>query len=212
MRSAIRIAWCGAIAALAVSTGCSGERSLGEKYPTQWKTCNALFGAKNMESLRDILDSDDLKFSNDALSVDRLKRGLTQEATEPYDEIKGFEGYDACGLSGNGRFSAMVGWAADSLKDVQTYTERWHRAAADVYVADTSGVGGDVDLVFRCEIKGAVGQQAQVLLEARVNPPDSPGVSEGFHQQLAVKLARTLADELACANEPHIPDDLQLGE
>ncbi|GAP46315.1 hypothetical protein [Streptomyces azureus] len=210
MRPLIRISWCGAIAVLALSTGCSGEQSLSEKYPTQWKTCNALFGAKNMESLRDILDSDDLKFSSSALSVDQLKKDLTQEAIAPYDKSRGFEEYDACGLSGNGRLTSMAGWAADSLKAVQANTERWHRVAADVYVADTSGVGGDVDLVFRCAIKGA-SQQAQVLLEARVSAPDPPRVSEAFHQQLAVKMARTLRDELACTNEPNIPDDLGIG-
>lgn len=212
MRSLIRISWCGAMAGLVlVSTGCSGEQSLSEKYPVQWKTCNALFGAKNMESLRGILDSDDLKFSNSALSVDQIRKGLTQEAIEPYDESRGFEEYDACGLSGNGHFSAMAGWAADSLKAVQTYTERWHRAATDVYVADISSVGGDVDLVFRCDIKGASGQ-VQMLLEARVSAPDPPRFPEALHRQLAVKLARTLRDELACTNEPNVPNDLGIRE
>jgi hypothetical protein len=194
------------MAMLALSTGCSSGQSLSEKYPTQWKTCNALFGAKNVESLRAILDSDDLKFSNSPISVDQLKKGLTQEAIDPYDKLRGFKEYETCGLSGNGRFTATARWAADSLKSVQTNTERWQRSTADVYVADPSGVGGDVDLVFRCAIKGASGQE-QVLLEARVSAPDPPRVSEAFHQQLAVKLARTLRDELACTNEPNIPDD-----
>lgn len=121
--------------------------------------------------------------------------------------FKGFEEYNVCKLSGNGYFSATVAWAADSLKAVQTNTERWHRAAEDVYVADMAGV---VDLVFRCEIKGASGQQGQVLLEARVSAPDPPRVSHEFHQKLTVKLARTLRDELACANKPEIPDDLPI--
>jgi hypothetical protein len=189
-----------------VLSGCSGAE-LSEEYPTQWKTCNALFGAKNMESLRGILDSGDLKFSNSAPSIEQLKEGLTQEAIDPYDKLMGFEEYDACGISGNGRLTSTARWAADSLKAVQTNTERWHRAAADVYAADPSGVGRDVDLVFRCAIKGA-SEQAQVLLEIRVSAPGPPRVSEAFHQQLAVKLARTLRDELACTNEPNIPDDL----
>jgi hypothetical protein len=197
------------MAMLALSTGCSNGQSLSEKYPTQWNTCSALFGAKNMESLRDILDSGDLKFSNDALSVDQLKKGLTREAIDPYDKLAGFKEYEACGLSGNGRLTGMVRWAADSLKSVQTNTERWERATADVYVADPSGVGGDVDLVFRCAIKGA-SRQAQVLLEARVSAPNPPRVSESFHQQLALELARTLRGELACTNEPNIPDDLDV--
>jgi hypothetical protein len=198
-----------AVVAGVLLSGCSGaERS--EEYPKQWKICNALFGAKNMESLRAILDSGDLKFSNSALSVEQLKKGLTQEAIDPYDKFMGFEEYDACGISGNGRLTSTVRWASDSLKAVQTNTEHWHRAAADVYVADPSGVGGDVDLVFRCAVKGASGQ-AQVLLETRVSAPDPPRVSEAFHQQLAVKLARTLRDELACTNEPNIPDDLGVG-
>ncbi|MEU9571761.1 hypothetical protein AB0D62_18085 [Streptomyces massasporeus] len=200
----------GAVVAGVVLSGCSGA-DLSEKYPTQWKTCNALFGAKNMESLRGILDSGDLKFSSSALSVDQLTKGLTQEAIDPYDKFMGFEEYDACGLSGNGRLTSTARWAADSLKAVQTNTERWHRAAADVYVADPSGVGGDVDLVFRCAINGASGQ-AQVLLETRVSAPDPPRVSEAFHQHLAVKLARTLRDELECTNEPHVPDDLGVGD
>ncbi|CAM5688825.1 hypothetical protein [Streptomyces aurantiogriseus] len=207
MRSLIRIAWCGVMASLVLSTGCSYDQSLSEKYPTQWKTCNTLFGAGNMESLRDSLDSGDLKFSESALSVDQIKNGLMREAIEPYDKFKGFEEYNVCKLSGGGHFSATVAWAADSLKAVQTYTERWHRAAEDVYVADMAGV---VDLVFRCEIKGASGQQAQVLLEARVSAPNPPRVSEAFHQRLTVKLARTLRDELSCANEPEIPDDLPI--
>ncbi|MFD7245619.1 hypothetical protein [Streptomyces massasporeus] len=209
MKSLTRISLCGAMAMLALSTGCSDGQSLSEKQPTQWKTCSALFGRKNMESLRSILDSDDLKFSNRALSVDQLKKGLTQEAIDPYDKLRGFKEYETCGLSGNGYFAATARWAADSLKSVQTNTERWQRANAEVYVADPSGVGGDVDLVFRCAIRGASGQ-AQVLLEARVSAPDTPRVSEAFHQQLAVKLARTLRDELACTNEPNIPDNLDV--
>ncbi|MER7478446.1 hypothetical protein ABTX60_12430 [Streptomyces sp. NPDC126510] len=209
MRSLTRIFWCGTMAMLALSTGCSNGQSLSEKYPTQWETCNALFGAKNMESLRDNLDSGDLKFSNRALSVAQLKKGLTQEAIDPYDKLNGFKEYETCGLSGNGRVTAMARWAADPLKSVQANTERWKRATADVYVADPSGVGGDVDLVFRCAIKGASGQ-AQVLLETRVSAPAPPRFSEAFHQQLAVKLARTLRDELACTNDPNIPDDLDV--
>ncbi|MFJ7179787.1 hypothetical protein ACIQXA_26105 [Streptomyces massasporeus] len=209
MRSLTGFSWCGALAMLALSTGCSNGQSLSEKYPTQWKTCNALFGAENMESLQAVIDSGDLKFSNSALSVDQLMKGLTREAIDPYDEIRGFKEYETCGLSGNGRFTAMARWAADSLKSVQTNTERWQRATADVYVADPSSVGGDVDLVFRCAIKGASGQ-AQVLLEARVSAPNSPRVSEAFHKQLAVKLARTLRDELSCTNEPDIPDRLDV--
>ncbi|MFF9120436.1 hypothetical protein ACF09Y_33505 [Streptomyces massasporeus] len=209
MKALNRFSWCGTMVLLALSTGCSNGQSLSEKYPTQWKTCNALFGAKNMESLQSVLDSSDLKFSNSALSVDQLKKGLTQEAIDPYDELRGFKEYETCGLSGNGRFTAMARWAADSLKSVQTNTERWQRATADVYVADPSGVGGDIDLVFRCAIKGA-SRQAQVLLEARVSAPDSPRVSAAFHQQLAVKLARTLRDELSCTNKPDIPHGLEV--
>ncbi|MFF7738652.1 hypothetical protein [Streptomyces sp. NPDC007984] len=197
------------MAMLALSTGCSNGQPLSEKYPIQWETCNALLGAENMESLRASLDSSDLKFSNSALSVGQLKKGLTQEAVDPYDKLKGFKEYETCGLSGNGSLTAMARWAADSVKSVQTNTERWKRATADVYVADPSGVGGDIDLVFRCAIKGA-SEQAQVLLEARVSAPDPPRVSEALHQRLAVKLARALRDELACTNEPNIPDGLDV--
>jgi hypothetical protein len=59
----MRIAWCGVVAGLVLSTGCSDEQSLSEKYPTQWKTCKALFGTQNMDSLRDMIDSDALKIS-----------------------------------------------------------------------------------------------------------------------------------------------------
>jgi hypothetical protein len=213
VRHLLRISWCGAIAALAFSTGCADEKPLSEKYPTQWTTCSALFGAENMESLRDILDSDDLKLSNPALSVDQLREGLTDEAIGPYNKFKGFDEYDVCRLSGNSLFYATVAWAADHIKAVQTYTERWHRAAPDVYVADSSLVGKDIDIVFRCDIGSASSeQQEQILLEARVKPPSSLKFSDTFHQQLSVNLARALRDELACTNKPDIPDDLQLGE
>ncbi|MFD5270068.1 hypothetical protein [Streptomyces sp. NPDC058335] len=209
MRHLLRISWCGTIAALAFSTGCADEKPLSEKYPTQWTTCNALFGAKNMKSLQDMLDSDDLKFSNSALSVDQLKKGLMKEAMGPYDKFKGFDEYSVCRLSGNGLFYASVTWAADSLKAVQTYTDRWHQASTDVYVLKRS----PIDLVFRCEIKGASSeQQKQVLLEARVSPPGNPRFSAAFHQELTVNLARALRDELACTNKPDIPDDLQLSK
>ncbi|MFF3498940.1 hypothetical protein [Streptomyces sp. NPDC003247] len=212
MRPLTWTAWCGVIATLALSTGCSDEQSLSEKYPTQWKTCNALFGTDNMKSLRDALDSDDLKFSGSAFSIAQIRNNLTREATEPYNVNKGFEEYNACTLSGSGHFSATTRWASDTLKAVQTYTERWHQAATDVYVAEPSSVAGDVDLLFRCEIKGTDGQQPQVLLEARVSAPDPPRVTQDFHQKLAVELARTLRDELACINKPDIPNDLQLAE
>lgn len=51
-----------------------------------------------------------------------------------------------------------------------------------------------------------------MLLEARVAAADPPRASEEFRQQLTVKLARTLRDELACTNEPDIPDELGLIE
>ncbi|MFI6035255.1 hypothetical protein ACIBBD_14010 [Streptomyces sp. NPDC051315] len=44
-------------------------------------------------------------------------------------------------------------------------------------MADTAAVAGDVDVVFRREIKGATGRQEQVLLDARVSAPDPPAVS-----------------------------------
>ncbi|MFI9548351.1 hypothetical protein ACIHAR_31310 [Streptomyces sp. NPDC052016] len=207
MRSLIRVAWCGALASSVLLTACSDGQALSEKYPTQWKTCNTLFGAKNMESLRDIVGPDDLKLANSALSVDELKDGLTEEALEPYDRNKGFDEYEVCRLSGDHRFSAMVAWAADSLKAVQTYTERWNRVGTDVYVASNTLI----HMVFRCEIKGAAsGQQEQVLLDVRIPEVSSPKFSEAFHEQLTVKLARTLRDELACANNPDIPDDLAI--
>ncbi|MDX3307970.1 hypothetical protein P1S61_02380 [Streptomyces sp. ME08-AFT2] len=115
------------IAALALATGCSGEQSLSEQYPTQWKTCNALLGTGNMESLREIVDSDDLRFSRRSLPVEQIQKGLTREAIEPYDEYKGFDEYEVCGLSGDGQFKAMAMWAADNLRAVQADTELWHR-------------------------------------------------------------------------------------
>lgn len=211
MRCLTRIARWGVIAALALSTGCSSEQSLSEKYPTQWKTCNALLGTGNMESLRDIVDSDDLRFSRSSLSVDQIQTGLTREAKEPYDESSGFDEYEVCGLSGNGHFTAMTMWAADSLKAVQVDSERWHRAADDVYIADTSYVVGDVDLVFRCDIKGAGQQQVQALLETRITTPGNRKSLADLRRQLIVHLSRTLRDELACTNRPDIPGDLVIG-
>jgi hypothetical protein len=204
-----RIAWCGTVAGLVLSTGCADEKPLSEKYPTQWTTCNTLFGAGNMESLREILDSDGLKFNNPTLSVDQVKKGLTKEAIAPYDKRKGFAAYDVCTLSGNGTFDATVGWAADTLKAVQTYTDRWHQASTDVYVSETS----PIHLVFRCEIKGAAsGPHVQVLLEVRTWENTTNSFTKEFHQKLSVHLTRTLRDELACTNKPDIPDDLQLSK
>ncbi|MGY1578232.1 hypothetical protein [Streptomyces sp. MN13] len=213
MRPLFRVACCSFVAVLAMLTGCSaeGEDSLAEKYPTQSATCDALFGTKNMESLIDILGSDGLRFTNRPIAVDALREGLTEEAKEPYNEIEGFEEYDVCWLSGDSQFHANVAWAADSLKFVQSPSGPWQPVAEDVYLADDSYVGGDLDIVFRCEIKGASrGQQAQVLLEARVGDISSPKFSEQFHEQLAVRLARTVRDELRCANEPEIPADLKI--
>ncbi|MBG0852809.1 hypothetical protein I2W78_13405 [Streptomyces spinoverrucosus] len=210
MRSVMHMAWCGAVAgALALSAGCSGEgeQTLAEKYPIQSKTCDALFGSKNMESLREMVGPDDLEFTNRPLSVDKVKKGLTQEALEPYDKIRGFEEYDVCWLSGDSQFHSTVTWAADSLKAVQSSAGRWHRAGSDVFVADTSYVS----VVFRCDVKGA-SQQAQVLLEARVGDVSSRKFSEAFHEELAVRLARTVRDELRCTNQPEIPDDLAIEE
>lgn len=205
----MRIAWCGVVAGLVLSTGCSDEQSLSEKYPTQWKTCTALFGTKNVDSLRDMLDSEALKISNPALSVSQLKKGLTKEALEPYDKRKGFSEYDVCRMSGNGLFHATVAWSADTLKAVQFYTKSWNQVDKDVYVSKNS----NIYLVFRCDINGAsTGQQKQVLLGARVSPSGNPRFSAAFHQQLTVNLTRTLKNELACTNKPNIPDDLQLSK
>lgn len=205
MRSLVRLSWCGAIAALALSTGCSDEQSLSDKYPTQWKTCDTLFGSKNMESLRDIVGPDDLEFTNTPLSVEELKEGLREEALEPYDKFKGFDEYDVCRLSGDLGFSATVAWAPASLKEVQSPYGRWNHVGTGVYVSDYS----PIVLVFRCDIPGASsGKQAQVLIEVRIPEVGTPEFTEAFHQKLAVNLTRTLSNELACTNKPGIPDDL----
>ncbi|MDG9716790.1 hypothetical protein [Streptomyces sp. DH24] len=211
MKSSVRLVWCGVIAALGLATGCSSEQQpLSEKYPTQWKTCDALFGAKNMDALRDILGPDDLEFTNRPLSVEKIRKGLTEEALEPYDEIEGFDEYDVCWLSGGSQFRSDVAWAAASLKEVQSSSGRWKRVGPDLYVANSAGT---IDLVFRCEVRGASnGQQAQVLLEARVSDVGSPEFSQTFHEELAVRLARAVRDEVACTNEPVIPDDLAIRE
>ncbi|MFI6035250.1 hypothetical protein ACIBBD_13985 [Streptomyces sp. NPDC051315] len=209
MRSLTRISWCGAIAALALSAGCSDEQSLSDKYPTQWQTCNTLFGTENMASLRDMVGPDDLELTNGSLSVDELKESLTEEALEPYNKFKGFDEYDVCRLSGDHSFSAIVAWAPASLKEVQSPSGRWHQVGTSVYVSDYS----PIVLVFRCDIPGASsGQQAQVLLESRIHEVGAPEFTEVFHQKLTVSLARTLSTELACVNKPVIPDDLQIGE
>ncbi|MGW7164425.1 hypothetical protein ACWGH3_03755 [Streptomyces sp. NPDC054884] len=206
-----RIARWGVIAALALATGCSGEQSLSEQYPTQWKTCNALLGTGNMESLREIVDSDDLRFSRRSLPVEQIQKGLTREAIEPYDEYKGFDEYEVCGLSGDGQFKAMAMWAADNLRAVQADTELWHRAAEDVYVANTSYVVGDVNLLFRCDIKGAGEQQKQVLIETRITTPGNRKALVDLRRRLIVHLSRALRDELACTNRPDILSDLAIG-
>ncbi|MGX1132848.1 hypothetical protein RKD49_005038 [Streptomyces glaucescens] len=210
MKAVMRLVWCGAVAGvLALSAGCSGEgeKTLAEKYPVQSGTCDTLLGSENMASLREILGQDDLEFTNRPRTVSEIREGLIKEAQGPYDEIKGFEEYDVCWLSGHSQFHSTVTWAADSLKAVQSSTGRWHQVGRDVYVAAPSSVS----VVFRCEIKGASsGQQAQVLLEARVGDISSPKFSEQFHEQLAVRLARTVRDELRCTNEPEIPADLKI--
>ena len=214
MKAVMRLVWCGAAAGvLALSTGCSddGEQRLAEKYPVQSEACDALLGSKNMASLREILGQDDVRFANRPISVDKLREGLTKEAQASYNEIEGFEEYDVCWLSGYSQFHANVSWAADSLKFVQSPSGPWRSVAKDVYLADDSYVGGDLDVVFRCEIKGASnGQQAQVLLETSVGDISPPKFSDAFHEQLAVRLARTVRDELKCTNEPEIPADLKI--
>lgn len=208
-----RLRWsvcCGVSAMLVLTVGCSGEQSLREEFPTQWETCDELFGADNMSDLREMVGSDGLEFTNRALPVGDLAKGLKREALEPYDSARGFDEYDVCRLSSDShRFSPHVYWSPASLKEVNEPSGRWHRSGVDVYVADRSLVGQDIALVFRCDVAGAVeGQQEQVLLEVRVGEVGTPKFTHAFHERLTVKLARSVRDAVGCVNRPDIPDSL----
>jgi hypothetical protein len=195
-----------------LTAGCSEEPSLRERFPTQWATCDALFGAERMSGLREMVGSDDLRFTNRALTVGDVSKGLKREALEPYDPARGFDEYDVCGLSGDHRFSSYVYWSAASLKEVSDPSGRWHRLGTDAYVADTSFVGRDTALVLRCDVAGAAkGQQEQVLLEVRVGRVGTPEFTHAFQGQLAVELARSVRDAVGCVNRPDIPDSLATG-
>ncbi|MEU9593434.1 hypothetical protein AB0D84_27435 [Streptomyces sp. NPDC048193] len=203
--------WCAVSAVLALMSGCSDDPSLRERFPTQWKTCDELFGAERMGDVREMVGSDDLTFTNQALSVSDVTKGLQREALEPYDRARGFDEYDVCGLRGSRPFSSYVYWSAVSLREVSVPAGRWRAAGPDAYVADGTYVGRDVVLVFRCDVAGAKGKQEQVLLETRVGKVRAPKFTRTFHERLVVELARSVRDAVGCVNRPDIPDSLISG-
>ncbi|MER7189409.1 hypothetical protein [Streptomyces flaveolus] len=204
--------WCAVSAALVLTSGCSDDPSLRERFPAQWETCDELFGAERMGDLREMVGSDDLTFTNQALSVGDVAKGLKREALEPYDSAKGFGEYDVCGLRGSRPFSSYVSWSAVSLREVSAPAGRWRAAGPDAYVADGTYVGRNVVLVFRCDVAGAAeGQQEQVLLETRVGKVSTPKFTRAFHERLVVELARSVRDAVGCVNRPNIPDSLTSG-
>ncbi|GAB7104131.1 hypothetical protein JCM4814A_24450 [Streptomyces phaeofaciens JCM 4814] len=207
-------AWGGALAALALLTGCSDEEpSLSESSPVQWKACDTLFGAENMTSLRDALGTDGLRFTNTALSANDLRDRLTEEVVEwtPTAKYYSLQEYAPCSFAGSTRFSTTVEWAKDALTTVRSSSSPWRHSGGDVYVDDLSGAGSlQTDVIFPCRVSGAVSaQQERIPLEIRVEV-GAGKVSSALHERLVVGLARSLSDELKCANKPNIPDDLKL--
>ncbi|MFH8285844.1 hypothetical protein [Streptomyces antibioticus] len=203
------------MAVLALLTGCSDEEpSLRESSPVQWKACDALFGAENMASLRDALDTGELRFSNTPLSVDRLRDQLTEEVVEwtPTAKYYSLKEYAPCSLSGSAPFRTTVEWAKDTLTAVRSSSSPWRHSGGDAYVDDRSvGQSQDTDVIFPCQVSGAVSaQQERIPLEVRVSA-ESGRVSSELHEQMVVSLARSLGDTLKCTNNPNIPDDLKLG-
>ncbi|MFF8970588.1 hypothetical protein [Streptomyces sp. NPDC014995] len=198
--------------ALTLLAGCSEEPSLRESSPMQWKTCDALFGPKNMTSLRDALKSDDLRFTSEELSVDDLRNGLTGEVLEWYPTAKYYslKEYIPCSLSGDTQFTSTVEWAKDSLEAVQS-SSRWRHSGGDVYVDNNSAaLDWDADVIFPCRITGAPNEQQDwIPLELRVQV-GALKVSSELYERLVLSLAQSLRDELNCANDPEIPADLRI--
>ncbi|GAA2576104.1 MULTISPECIES: hypothetical protein [Streptomyces] len=200
----------GASAMLVLTAGCSSEPSLREQYPVQWKTCDDLFGAKNMTDVRDIL-GDDLQILNPPITVDEVADGLKREAREPYDQVRGFDDYDVCHLSDRGTFQPFIGWSARSLKQVSDPSGRWHPVGPDAFAKGGIYGGGSTVTVFRCKVAGAAkGRQVQTLLEVSVTDVGHPS-TEQFEAQLTAKLARSVRDAVGCVNRPEIPEGLTSG-
>ncbi|WP_409471629.1 hypothetical protein [Streptomyces sp. HC307] len=207
------LAWCGTMATLAFLTGCSDEPSLRESSPIQWKACDILFGSKNMTSLRDALGADDLRFTNKALSVDDLRKELTEEVVEwtPTAKYYSLKEYAPCNLSGATQFTSTVEWAKDTLTAVQSSSSPWRHSGGDVYIDDSSsGQTWDTDVIFPCRVSGAVSaQQDRIPLEIRVRVGTAK-VSSALHERMVVSLAQSLRVELKCLNNPNIPSDLKI--
>ncbi|MFF8484240.1 hypothetical protein ACGFZG_02820 [Streptomyces antibioticus] len=203
------------MAVLALLTGCSGEEpSLRESSPVQWEACDTLFGTENMTSLRDVLDAGELRFSNTPLSVDRMRDQLTEEVVEwtPAAKYYSLNEYAPCSLSGRTQFYTTVEWAKDTLPAVRSSSSPWRHSGGDIYVDDRSvGQSQDVDVIFPCQVSGAVSaQQERIPLEVRLRA-ESGVVSSELHEQMVVSLVRSLGGTLKCTNNPTVPDDLKLG-
>lgn len=205
----LSLVWCGAVSALLLLTGCSGEPTFQEKYSAQWKECEKLFGAENMDSLLSMHDADGLRFSSPERSAESIAESLAGEARESYDEIRGFHSYAVCGFSGNPGFSSTVRWSPASSKEVRTDTAVWRRVTSDIY---TSGKSGQpLDMVLRCVVPGAEKTQEQELLQVGVGRAAYPKFTDAFQERLAVHLAQVLRDEIGCANQPEVPETLRAG-
>ncbi|MEV5488016.1 hypothetical protein AB0L47_08405 [Streptomyces bobili] len=206
------------IAVVALLSACSGSGGDGGRdrsdAPIGWKTCNALFGADSIDALQDQMGEGTLEVLNYTQSLDELTSGWADLARswEPGKNAHFATLPCDLGIDGTGkRFGLYVSWSLFSLQ----YTESkdgWKSAGKDLYVR-TEENGLHLTAVFPCKIKGSRDEQeAELPLEIETRVRNVPGFDTEVLSEMTAQLARNLADELPCANDPVIPNQLPISE
>ncbi|MFE9676183.1 hypothetical protein ACFYO5_18930 [Streptomyces sp. NPDC006259] len=205
------------VAMVALGSACSGsggdegrdrsDDSIG------WKTCNALFGTDRIDALQKEFGAGTLETFN-YKPLDELTSNWVDLARSwKPGENAHFASFPCqLGIDGTGkRFSSVVSWSLFALEYTK-FKDGWKSMGNNQYVRREEN-GLHLTAVFPCKIKGShEDQEAELSLEIETRIRNVPGFDTELLSQMTAQLARTLTDELPCANDPKIPHKLPNSE
>ncbi|MEU6633244.1 hypothetical protein ABZ905_33870 [Streptomyces parvus] len=174
--------------------------------------CGQFLGAENVERAVDSVGGGKANFTA-RNGPTRLAAIMDREAEEWSVDDLLHNSYSACRIQlpaeGGGAFviEATAQWSVltvDSMNDPK-FAKSWRQLNDQVFVELETGQPS-MELLVTCGVPGAAaGQEAGLPLQVAVT---DPGLAVDQRQVLLSTFARTLVDELSCAGDPAIPEQL----
>ncbi|MCX4731799.1 hypothetical protein [Streptomyces sp. NBC_01363] len=210
-RASISLLVCTLFVGAVVLSGCSEAKGRPDASKDLTR-CHQYLGEQNVGAVVDAMGEEDPKVSA-RLGLSDLAGRLASEAEAWTENDLLHDSYRACRISVLGKdggaqvTEATVKWSVLTMKSMSEpkYARSWRKVNDQVFVEKETG-RPSMRLLVGCRVSGALsGQEVGLPLEMEVA---DPGLNLSLRQKVLTVFARTVTDELACADTPKIPSVL----